>query len=108
MPQSVNFSKEDILDGKMFAVLSYLSILCIVPLILKKKNAFVLSHGRQGLVLFVAEVGALVLSIVFPPWVLRPFLFILFGFSFWGMVSAIRGQFVAFPVIAKIAEKITL
>jgi len=107
MPLPGNFSKEDILDGKMFAVLSYLSIFCIVPLILRKNNAFVLSHGRQGLVLFVGEVGALVLSIVFP-WVLRPLLFILFGFSFWGIVSAIRGRFVAFPVVAKIAEKITL
>jgi uncharacterized membrane protein len=107
MPLKGNFSKADILDGKMYSVLAYLSIFCIVPLILRKNNAFVLSHGRQGLVLFVGEVGALVLSIVFP-WVLRPLLFILFGFSFWGMVNAILGQFVEFPVIARIAEKITL
>ena len=101
------FAKEDILDGKMYAVLTYLPILCIVPLILKKNNPFVLSHGRQGLVLFVAEVGTLVVSIVLP-WCFRPFLFILFGFSFWGIVTAIRGQFVELPVIAKIAEKITI
>jgi uncharacterized membrane protein len=101
------FSKEDVLDGKMYAVLSYLSIFCIVPLIIKKNNAFVLSHGRQGLVLFVAEVATLVVSIVCP-WVFRPFLFILFGFSFWGMVMAIRGQGVELPVIARIAEKITI
>ncbi|MBF0504655.1 MAG: hypothetical protein HQL14_06080 [Candidatus Omnitrophica bacterium] len=107
MPDSGNFSKTDILDGKMYAVLAYLSIFCIVPLIFRKNNAFVLSHGRQGLVLFVAEVGTLVLSIIFP-WGLRPFLFILFGFSFLGMVAAIRGQFVEFPLIARIAQKITL
>ena len=101
------FSKEDVLDGKMYAVLAYLSIFCIVPLIIKKNNAFVLSHGRQGLVLFVAEVATLVISIVLP-WAFRPFLFILFGFSFWGMVTAIRGQFVALPIIAGIAEKITI
>ena len=75
-----SFSKEDILDGKMYAVLAYLSIFCIVPLIFKKNNVFVLSHGRQGLVLFVAEAAALVVSIVFP-WSLRPLLFILFGLS---------------------------
>ena len=106
MPQG-SFSKKDVLDGKMYAVLAYLSIFCIVPLIVKKDNAFVLSHGRQGLVLFVFEVATLVISIVLP-WVFRPFLFILFGFSFWGMVTAIRGQFVEFPVIARIAEKITI
>ncbi len=104
---SENFSKEDVLDGKMYAVLAYLSIFCIVPLIMKKNNAFVLRHGRQGLVLFVAEVGALVLSIVFP-WALRPFLFILFGFSLWGMVMAIRGQAVELPIISDIADKITI
>ena len=107
MPSTGNFSKADVLDGKMYAVLAYLGIFCIVPLIIKKNNPFVLSHGRQGLVLFVGEVGALVLSIVFP-WGLRPLLFILFGFSFWGMVTAIRGQFVELPLIARIAEKITL
>jgi len=102
-----NFSKADVLDGKMYAVLAYLSIFCIVPLIVKKNNAFVLDHGRQGLVLFVAEVATLVISIVFS-WALRPFLFVLFGFSFWGMVMAIRGQSVELPVIARIAEKITI
>jgi len=103
----LKFSKEDILDGKMYAVMSYLSIFCIIPLIVKKNNAFVLNHGRQGLVLFVAEVATLVISIVLP-WAFRPFLFILFGLSFWGMVTAIRGQFVELPIIARIAEKITI
>jgi len=107
MPQEGDFNKADVLDGKMYAMLSYVSIFCIVPLILKKNNPFVLIHGRQGLVLFVAEVGTLVVSILFP-WAFRPLLFILFGFSFWGMVMAIRGQFVELPVIARIAEKITI
>ena len=107
MPPEGDFSKADVLDGKMYAVLAYLSIFCIVPLIVKKNNLFVLNHGRQGLVLFVAEVATLVISIVFP-WAFRPFLFIFFGFSFWGMVMAIRGQSVELPIIARIAEKITI
>ena len=107
MPLKGNFSKADILDGKMYAVLAYLSIFCIVPLIVKKNNPFVLGHGRQGLVLFVLEAAALVVSIVFP-WALRPLLFIFFGLSFWGMVAAIRGVFVELPIIARIADKITI
>ncbi|MBF0510890.1 MAG: hypothetical protein HQL13_01035 [Candidatus Omnitrophica bacterium] len=101
------FDKTDILDGKMYALLAYLPVFCIVPLILKKNNNFVLNHGRQGLVLFVAETATLVLSIVFP-WILRPFLFILFLCSFWGMVAAIRGLFVELPIISWIAQKITI
>jgi uncharacterized membrane protein len=100
-------SDQDVLDGKMYAVLAYLSIFCIVPLIVKKNNAFVLGHGRQGLVLFVLEVATLVVSIVCPM-CFRPFLFVLFGFSFWGMVMAIRGQCIELPIIARIAEKITI
>lgn len=106
MPKE-GFAKADVLEGKMYAVLAYLSILCILPLIIKKENPFVLSHGRKGLVIFVAEVGTLVLSIVIPI-IFRPFLFILFGLSLWGMVEAIRGQDVEIPVISKIAEKITI
>jgi len=101
------YSKADVLDGKMYAVLAYLSIFCIVPLIIKKNNSFVLDHGRQGLVLFVAEVATLVISIAIP-FVFRPFLFILFAFSFWGMVCAIQGQTVELPFVARIAEKITI
>ena len=101
------FSKEDILDGKMYAVLAYLSILCIVPLIVKKNNPFVLAHGKQGLVLFVGEVGTFILSIIFP-WAYHPFMFGFLAFSFWGMVSAIRGQMVDLPLVARIAEKIVL
>ena len=98
---------DDVIDGKMYAVLAYLCILCIIPLILRKNNPFVLGHGRQGLVLFVAEVGTIIISIVFP-WFLAPGMFILMVLSFWGMVSAIRGSMVELPVVAGIARKIVL
>ncbi len=107
MPLPQKFFKDDVLEGKMYAVLSYLSILCIIPLILKKKNPFVLAHGKQGLVLFVGEVATMILSIVFP-WLFNPVFFILMILSFWGMVSAIRGVMVELPVVAGIAQKIVL
>ena len=91
----------------MYAVLSYLSVLCILPLILKKKNPFVLAHGKQGLVLFVAEAGMLILSIIVPV-VLAPVMFILMALSFWGMVSAIRGGMVELPLVYNISKEIVL
>ena len=108
MPVRPAFSKDDIIEGKMYAVLAYLSILCIIPLIVKKKNPFVLAHGKQGLVLFVAEAGAFISSIILPSWVLTPVVFILMALSFWGMVAAIRGTMVDLPVVADIAHKIVL
>ncbi len=107
MPRQAAFFKEDIIDGKMYAVLAYLSILCIIPLILKKKNPFVLAHGKQGLVLFIAQVGVMILSIVVP-WVFSVLMFGLLIFSFWGMIAVIRGEMVDLPIISGISKKIDL
>jgi len=100
-------TREDILEGKMYALLAYLSILCIIPLIFRKNNPFVLAHGKQGLVLFVAEVGVFILSIMFP-WAYPPLMFLLMAFSFWGIIAVLRGQTVRLPVAASIADKIVL
>ena len=96
-----------ILEGKIWAILSYLSILCIIPLVLKKDNPFVLSHGKQGLVLFVAQVALFILHIIFP-WLLKPGMFVLWAISFWGIISVLKGEYVKLPVISDFADKITL
>jgi uncharacterized membrane protein len=95
-------------EGKIFAILSYLFILSIIPLILKKDNDFVLSHGKQGLVIFVAEVGVFIFSILFGEGFLKLGLFILSIMSFIGIIAVLRGQYIELPVIAKVADKITL
>ena len=100
-------SEKIVLEGKVFAILSYLSILCIIPLILKKENEFVLAHGKQGLVIFVAEVGVFILSILFPG-LLKLGWFILLVMSFIGIIAVLRGQYVELPLISKVADKITL
>ncbi len=43
-------------EDKIFASLSYVSILFIIPLILKHDDDYVYFHARQGMVLFLAEV----------------------------------------------------
>ena len=97
-----------VLEGKVFAILSYLFILSIIPLILKKDNDFVMSHGKQGLVIFVAEVGVFILSIIMGEGFLRLGLFILSVMSFVGIIAVLRGQYIELPVISKVADKITL
>ena len=99
--------ESQVVEGKVFAILSYLSILCIVPLILKKENPFVLSHGKQGLVLFVGEVAVFIVSIVFP-WLLKMGIFVFGIFSFIGIIAVLTGKYIKLPVVDRIAEKITL
>ncbi len=103
-----NARQEDVSDGKVIAILSYLSILCIIPLLLKKDNIFVLLHSKQGLILFVAEVAVFILHIIFGVWFLKLGMFILLTLSFIGLLAVLRGKYIQIPVISSIAEKITL
>ena len=96
-----------ILEGKIVAILAYLPFLCIIPLWFKKDNDFVLSHGKQGLVIFVGEIGVFVISIVFS-WFLKVGMFVLLALSFVGIITVLRGKYLQLPIIAKIADKITL
>jgi len=94
--------------GKMFAVLSYLTVLCIIPLLLKKDNDFVLSHGKQGLVLFVAEVAVFIAHIVFGSNVLHLGFFVLLSLSLWGVIEVFKGHDAGLPFVGHLAQKIVL
>ena len=107
MPKATPKQEEQILEGKIFATLAYLSILCIIPLVFKKDNDFALSHARQGLVLFVAEVAVFVISVVVEI-VFRPAIFILGVLSLWGILEALQGKYVRLPIVSDFADKITL
>ncbi len=93
-------------DDKVFGILAYLSILCILPLLFKRNSEFVLFHSKQGLVLFIGEVALFILSIVFS-WFLK-LEFILFAVSFFGIIDVLRGQKTVLPVITEIADRISI
>ena len=97
-----------ILEGKVFAMLGYLSILCIIPLILKKENRFVLKHAKQGLVIFVAEVAVFILHILLGVWVFKIGMFICGVASFIGILASLRGHYVKLPFVSEIARSIHL
>lgn len=100
------FSKSDVNDGKIFAIMGYLWILCIVPLVFKKENKFVLNHSRQGLVIFIGVVAVVIFSIIFE-WLLRPGLFLFGILSLWGILTALCGKDLKIPLIRDYADKIS-
>ncbi|MFA5967314.1 MAG: hypothetical protein WC805_02260 [Patescibacteria group bacterium] len=61
-------------DIKVFAALSYFSILFVVPWVVKKDNSFVAFHIKRGMVLFAAELIAW-----FILWLIESFLIALFS-----------------------------
>ena len=99
---------KEVQEGKIYAVIGYLGILCIIPLLLKKENKFALFHGKQGLVIFIGEVGAAILNII--PilgqliWVLAVLVFGIL--SLVGIVQSLTGSYWRMPVIGDIAEKV--
>ena len=101
-------NSSDVLEGKIFALLSYLSILCILPLIFKKENSFCLHHGKQGIVIFVAQVAVFILHIALGTWFLRLGMFLLGVISFIGIISVLEGRYLKLPVICDFAEKLTI
>lgn len=98
---------QQIIEGKVFALLSYLCILCIIPLVFKKDNAFVLKHAKQGLVLFLGEVGAFIVTIIIP-WLVKPAVLLFGVLSFIGLIATLQGRDAELPVVTNLADSITL
>ena len=47
-------------EGKSGAVLGYIPFLCFIPLVLMRDNKFAVIHGKQGLLLFLIEILAVI------------------------------------------------
>ena len=55
---------EDVQKNKVFAILAYLGILVLVPILAAKESKFARFHANQGLVLFIAEVAWVIIYYV--------------------------------------------
>jgi uncharacterized membrane protein len=49
------FTPEEIKSGKAMSILAYISILCLIPFFMEKKNRYVVFNAKQGLNLFIYE-----------------------------------------------------
>lgn len=94
--------KKDAEENKIFAVLSYLSILVLVPLLAKKESKFAMFHAKQGLVLLIGWIIGWLLSFVFIGFIVD---IVLIVFSIWGIVNAATGKYAKLPLIGDLAEK---
>ncbi len=106
----VKSTKEKLIEeGKFFAVISYISFLCIVSLVLKKDNDFALYHAKTGLVLFVFEVVIFLATIISFLWWLKITGMLVFTLvSLWGIFQASMGKYNRILLVSDIADKIVL
>ena len=109
-PKSGSSLDPEVEEGKFFAAVGYLSVLCFVPLLLKKGNRFAQFHGKQGLVLFILELAASILKAI-PALgdVVFTLAFVVLGIlSLVGIVKVLMGEYWEMPVIQEVAAKISL
>lgn len=104
---------KDVKEGKIWALLSYLGPLCLLPLLVKKDNKFILYHGKQGLVLFIGEFIVLLISFISILKGLIGFISLISGwvfavYSIIGMLQSLKGNYWKAPVVADLAEKIDI
>ena len=93
-----------------YAILAYLWILCLIPVLMKKGDEFVKFHTRQGLMLFIVEIAIGIIAII--P-LLGPLVYmigyVLCGIlSVIGIVQVLKGNKWKMPVIGDWAEKINI
>ena len=54
--QALEVDAEDADKNKIFGILAYLGILCLIPILVAKDSPFAKYHANQGLVLFLLEI----------------------------------------------------
>ena len=98
--------QKDIEENKTIAALGYVWILCLVPLILKRKSPFAQFHAKQGLILFIVEViGSFIFWIPIIGWALFAIVGIL---AIIGIVQALDGKYWKMPIFGQFVEKLNL
>lgn len=95
--------KEDLI-----AILSYIGILFLVPLLVSKDNEFAQFHAKQGLVLFLYNlISGAILVIPLLGWIVGAVLMMgSFVMMVIGIVNVLKGEKKPLPLIGKYAGKL--
>ncbi len=99
--RKMQFEKNDIEENKVIAMLSYIGILFLVPMLTKKDSKFCQAHAKQGLILFIAAVVV--------GWI--PFLgqLVLLGIivvAIIAIINTLDGKYWAIPVLDDLSKKL--
>ena len=96
-------------EGKAAAILGYIPFMCFVPLIKMKDNPFAVKHGKQGLILFITEILAVLfllpkISDFF--WSAVIILCVILALV--GILNAVQGKSFKIPYIGDWADKMNI
>ncbi len=94
----------DVEENKIIAAMSYLWILFLIPLLLKRKSKFAQFHARQGMILFVIDVIAS--FFIWVPIIGQLLFIVLLIVSIIGIIKAYSGEYWKGPFIYEWSQKI--
>jgi len=96
-------------EGRMAAIMSYIPILCFIPLLNMKENKEAHFHARQGVMLFLIEVLAIIFLIDgISKFVFKALLIVAVALSVVGIYFALQGKNYKLPIIGDFADKAKL
>lgn len=91
------------------AVIAYLGILAIIPLIAAKDDPYVKFHLKQGLVLLALEIIFLIFSIIPIFFIFIPIVYLgLLVLSIIGIVNAVKGEEKLLPLVGQWGTKFNI
>lgn len=95
--------------GVIAAILSYIPFLCLIPLIQMRDNEQARFHSRQGLVLFLIELLAILFLIPgLSSLIWKTILIVALGASVAGIIFGLQGKMYRIPLIGEISDKLKL
>ena len=107
MTKTTKTSKEfDVEINKNTAALSYLWILCLIPILGKRDSEFAQFHAKQGLILFIIEIFAGLFS--WFPIFGQLLILLLIIVSITAFVKTLNGESWKIPYIYEWSKKINL
>lgn len=96
-------------EGRMAAIMAYIPILCFIPLLNMRDNPEAHFHARQGVLLFLIEVLAVIFLIPgISNFVFKAVLIVAVALSVVGIYFALQGKNFKLPIIGDVADKAKL
>ena len=98
-------------EKRVIAALSYIWILCLIPLLTRREDEYCQFHAKQGVVVFIGSFAVMILGII--P-ILGWFIILPFGWliivvmSILGIINALQGKKWEMPFLGKYAKQINL
>ncbi|MGB9832281.1 MAG: DUF4870 domain-containing protein [Caldisericum exile] len=106
MEELKDFDPRDVEENKVIASLSYISILFLIPLLVKRDSKFCKEHAKQGLVLFIFEIALSIIEYIpILGWIIGLLGgIVLFVVSLIGFIYALQGKFWKIPIVYDLAQ----